>query len=152
MALSRGYITPKQTEIWDLKKRGFPEATIARRLNVTRQTVHKAVDVANARIPQALIEAARLNRMEVKSVDPSKGILTGYSREFETSAIVTFSARNGIQVWYQHEGDCKRCERLEACRETLLTEMEERNIKLDKCADLVPSKLAEHLFRRIMEE
>jgi len=152
MSLSAGYITPKQTRIWDLKKKGFPEATIARKLNVTRQTVHKAVDIAHTKIPQALIEVARLNKMEVKSVDPAKGILLGYSQEFRTPAIVTFSARNGIQVWYRHEGDCERCERLETCKKTLLTEMEDRNLKPDKDSDLIPSKMAERFFKKIMEE
>lgn len=152
MALSAGYITPKQTQIWDLKKKGLQEAAIARKLKVTRQTVHKAIDVANAKIPQALMEVAKINRLEIKALDAARGILSGYSPEFGTPAIITFSARNGIQVWYKHEGDCIHCDRLETCRKTLLTEMQDRNIRLDKELNLTPSKLAEQLLRRITEE
>lgn len=153
MTLSVGYITQKQTQIWNLRKKGLPEATIARKLNVTRQTVHKAIDVANGKIEQALIEAAKLSRTEVKNVDSVKGILTGYSLEFGTQVIVTFSANNGIQVWYKHEGNCRNCDNLGKCWNTLLVEIEDRNIQLHgDFESFPPSKLAELLFKKIMDE
>jgi hypothetical protein len=117
---------------------------------VTRQTVHKAVNTANDRISQALSETAGLNRISVKTIDPVRGILLGYSQEFRTSTIVTFSARNGVQLWYKHEGDCGNCDRVPACRKTLLTEMEDRDIKPFPDSDrLQPSRLAEKLFEEI---
>ena len=63
MALSAGYLTSKQMKIWDLKRRGFLEAGIARELSVSRQTVHKAADVADRKVSQALMEMAKLNKL-----------------------------------------------------------------------------------------
>lgn len=147
MALSTGYLTSKQTQIWNLKSKGLLETNIARRLNVTRQTVHKALSVANNKVSQALQETARLNKIMVKTVDPAYGILTGYSPDFKTDALITFSARNGVQVWYRHEGDCRNCDQLQTCRTTLLAEAEDRRIQLPENPDsMLPSKLAEILF------
>ncbi len=153
VALSDGYLTPKQLKIWDQKRRGSLEARIARELEVSRQTVHKAADVANSKVSQALMETARLNKLKVKAVDPAIGILSGFSSEFKTPAIITFSARNGVQVWYKHEGDCANCDHLENCRKTLLAEMEERNIQPPENLELIsPSKIAELLFHKITGE
>lgn len=153
MALSTAYLTSKQTKIWNLKGKGLLEANIARRLNVSRQTVHKALNIANAKISQALQETARLNKIRVKTLDPNNGILVGYSQEFKTLVMITFSARNGVQIWYKHEGDCKNCDQLQACRTTLLIEAEERDIQLPKNHDsMLPSKLADVLFSKVMGE
>jgi len=153
MSLSTGYLTSKQKQIWDLKGKGLLEANIARRLNVSRQTIHKALNVANTKVSQALQETARLNKIRVKTVDPANGILVGYSPDFKTTAMITFSARNGVQIWYRHEGDCKNCEQLSACRKSLLAEAEERDIKLsENQSSMLPSQLAEILFSKIAGE
>lgn len=153
MALSRGYITSKQTWIWDLKKKGLPEAAIARKLEVTRQTVHKAITVANSKIAEALMETAKLSKIKVESINSATGILIGYSSALETQVVVTFSASNGVRIWYRHEGDCRNCDQLEECQNVLLVEMEDRNIRLQEdVQSLSPCKLAELLFQRIMEK
>jgi transcriptional regulator len=150
MSLTTGYLTLKQKQIWNLKNKGLLEVDIARKLRVTRQTIHKVLDVANSKITQALEETARLNKIKIKTSDPSKGILMGFSSEFKTEAIITFSAKNGVQIWYKHEGDCANCEQHQACREMLLAEMEERNIQSpENLNSLSPSKLAEILFLKI---
>jgi transcriptional regulator len=153
MALSAGYLTSKQLRIWDMKRRGFLEAGIARELDISRQTVHKAADVADSKVSQALMETARLNKIKVRVVNPAIGILSGFSSEFKTLVIITFSAKNGVQVWYKHEGDCENCDYLENCRKTLLAEMEERNIQLPKSLEsMPPTKISEFLFQRLTEE
>jgi len=153
MTLSLGYLTPKQRTIWDLKSSGLQEVNIARKLSVTRQTVHKALDTANIKIGDALEETARINKIEIQTVDPTKGFLLGYSSHFKTKAFITFSAKNGVQVWYKHEGDCEKCSKLQACRETLLSEAKDRNfLILDETSKILPSKLAEALFRKIAGE
>ena len=153
MALSTGYLTPRQKRIWNLKNKGLIEASIARRLNVTRQTVHKALNVANTKVSQALLETAKINKIRVMTVDPTDGILTGYSPEFKTTAMITFSAGNGVQIWYRHKGDCENCDQLQACRTTLLAEAEDRNIQLPEDSNsMQPSKLAEILFSSIIGE
>lgn len=153
MSLSMGYLTPKQKLIWGLKSTGLPEASIARKLKVTRQTVHKALNVANLKVCASLEEAAKINKIKVEKVDPSKGILVGYSSHFKTKAFVTFSAKNGVQVWYKHEGDCEKCDQLPICRETLLAEAKDRKFLLPESASsMLPSKLAEALFSKIAGE
>jgi hypothetical protein len=139
--------------IWDLKSRGLQEAHIARKLNVTRQTVHKAIDTANVKIGEALEEVARINKIDVETFNPERGFLKGYSNHFKTPAFITFSAKNGIQVWYKHEGDCEKCSKLESCKEILLAEAKDRNfLLLDDTNKILPSKLAEALFSKITGE
>jgi len=153
MALSNGYLTSKQKCIWNLKGKGFLEANIARKLDVSRQTVHKALKIANDKVSQALHETAKLNKIRIKTIDPTNGILVGYSPEFKTTAMITFSAKNGVQIWYRHEGDCKNCDQLQACRATLLAEAEERDIQLsENQRSMPPSQLAETLFSKLIGE
>ena len=150
MTLSLGYLTPKQRTIWDLKSTGLQEANIARKLNVTRQTVHKSLDIANLKIGEALEETAKINKIDIQTVDPLKGFLLGYSSHFKTKAFITFSAKNGVQVWYKHEGDCAKCDKIDACREALLAEAKDRNfLLLDDTSKILPSKLADALFAKI---
>ena len=153
MTLSLGYLTSKQKMMWDLKSNGLQEANIARKLNVTRQTVHKALDIANLKIGEALTEVAKINKIEVETLDANRGFLKGYSNHFKTQAFVTFSAKNGIQLWYKHEGDCEKCQKLQTCRETLLSEAKDRNfLIIDDMNKILPSKLAEALFAKIAGE
>lgn len=153
MTLSLGYLTSKQKMMWDLKSNGLQEANIARKLKVTRQTVHKALDIANLKIGEALTEVAKINKIEVETLDANRGFLKGYSNHFKTQAFVTFSAKNGIQLWYKHEGDCEKCQKLQTCRETLLSEAKDRNfLILDDTSKILPSKLAEALFAKITGE
>jgi hypothetical protein len=153
MSLSLGYLTQKQRHMWDLKSSGIPEATIARKLSITRQTVHEALNNANLKVAQALEETAKINKIEVETLDPNRGFLKGYSNHFKTQAFITFSAKNGIQLWYKHEGDCEKCKKLETCRATLLAEAKDRNfLLLDDTSKILPSKLAEALFAKITGE
>ena len=153
MTLSLGYLTPKQKTIWDLKYKGLQEVNIARKLGITRQTVNKAVTTANSKIQDALTETAKINKIEIQTVDPTKGFLLGYSSHFKTKAFITFSAKNGVQVWYKHDGDCEKCSKLQTCRETLLIEAKDRNfLLLDDTRNILPSKLAEALFAKIIGE
>jgi hypothetical protein len=123
--------------MWDLKRSEIPEVTIARKLNMTRQTVHqaldnanlkvaKALDIATLKIGEALEEVARINKIGTQKINPDHGFLQGYSNHFKTQAFVTFSAKNGVQLWYKHEGDYQKCSKLQTCRETLLTEAKDR--------------------------
>ena len=152
MTLSTGYLTAKQRLIWGLKHSGVREANIARQLDVTRQTVHKIIDIANARVEDSLKEAAELNKIEILTLDFQKGFLSGYSSHFKTEAFVTFTAKNGIQIWYKQDGNCAKCRHLKACREKLITEAAERNFLLtEDINEIIPSKLADALFSRLLQ-
>jgi len=116
MNLHMGYLTPKQSLIWTLKRNGLTESSIARKLFVTRQTVHYALNAANQKIGESLQETANINKIEIETVDLAKGFLIGYSAHFKSQAFITFSAKNGIQIWYKHEGNCEKCKRLKKCK------------------------------------
>jgi hypothetical protein len=150
--LSMGYLTPAQKQIWELKTTGIAEASVARKLKVTRQTVHKALDIANAKISQSLEETAKINKIKIESISPATGVLVGYSTHFRTKALITFSVKNGVQLWYKHEGDCKNCEQLDVCKTTLIAEAKDRNIDLPEGNAIYPSELAETLFTKITGE
>ena len=153
LSLSMGYLTSKQRLIWKLKSEGFTEASIGRKLNIKRQTVHKALNVANQKILQSLEETAKINKIEIQTVSPTQGYLTGYSPHFDTNAFVTYSPKNGVQIWYKHEGDCKKCSKAQTCRETLLAEARERKLDFEgDMSQMPPSKLAEALFSKITGE
>jgi hypothetical protein len=153
MSLSLGYLTQKQRQMWDLKSNGVPEATIARKLNITRQTVHQTLDIANLKIDEALQEVAKINKIDIETLNADRGFLKGYSSHFKTQAFITFSAKNGVQVWYKHEGDCEKCNKLQTCREALLAEAKDRNfLLLEDTNKILPSKLAEALFAKITGE
>src|SRR5208283_2220630 len=77
MSLSKGYLTPTQKRIWDLKSTGLPEASVARKLSVTRQTVHKALDIANSKVAQSLTETAKINKIKIQTVNQATGVLVG---------------------------------------------------------------------------
>jgi transcriptional regulator len=152
MTLSMGYLTPTQKKIWDLKSTGIAEACVARKLHVTRQTVHKALDIANSKINQSLEEIAKINKIKVQTINSATGVLIGYSNHFKTKALITFSVKNGVQLWYKHEGDCKNCEQMNLCKTTLVAEAQDRNIQLPEFDSMSPSELADILFTKITGE
>jgi hypothetical protein len=131
----------------------MPEASIARKFKITRQTVHQTIGTANIKIAEALEETAKINKIETQKLFPEKGFLMGYSAHFKTQVFITFSAKNGIQVWYKHEGDCEKCQKLQTCQEMILAEAKDRNfLLLDDTSKISPSKLAEALFSKIAGE
>ena len=153
MTLRFGYLTPKQRKYWGLRRSGLTQADISRKMEVTRQTVNKTFIAIDSRVSKALLEAAQINRIETTRLDQEKGYLLGRSPSLGLDVLITFSERNGIQVWYKGESGCSDCTGRESCMRTLLIEAEDRNIQLpEKADDMEPSKLAEILFKRIVEE
>jgi hypothetical protein len=122
-------------------------------MDVTRQTVNKTFNAIDSRVSRALLEAAQVNRVEVSRVDTKKGFLLGHSPRLGMDVLVTFSERNGIQIWYRGEGGCSECSWRNSCKRKLVMEAEDRGIPLpEKSEDMEPSTLAELLFNKIMEE
>jgi len=119
---------------------------------VTPQTVNKAFNAIDAKISKALSEAANVNRLEIRRMNTKQGYLLGYSFALNREALVTFSSRNGVQVWYRGEGGCESCGWQRSCKEVLLGEAEERRIKLPEGSrEMEPSQLADYLFEKILE-
>lgn len=149
--LPQAYLTDRQLEIWSHRLRGLSKAEIGRRLGITRQAVYDAEGVMLGKIEAALRDAAEANMMEVRYVDPAKGVLLGFSPAMRNRVIVTFSASNGVQTWHYDHPDCQQCKLVERCRRRLLAEAEEREVQLSfKEGDLPPSKLAHAIFSNII--
>jgi hypothetical protein len=122
-------------------------------MEVTRQTVNKTFNAIDSSVSRALLEAAQINRVQTSRLDTERGFLLGRSPSLGMDVLVTFSDRNGILVWYRGEGGCAECSWRSSCRQKLLMEAEDRGIQLPEDAeDREPSKLAEILFKKIMEE
>jgi len=153
MGFRFGYLTPKQKRFWRLRFDGLTQAEISREMDISRQTVNKTLNVIDSKVAKALLEAAQLNRVTISRVDMEKGFLLGRSPTLGMATLITFSDENGIQIWYKGEGDCPECEWLDSCKEKLLTEAKVRDILLPRNPEeMQPSKLADLLFKKIMEE
>ncbi|KKG09907.1 hypothetical protein [Methanosarcina mazei] len=139
----------KQFEFWVLRRNGLPNINIAKQFGISRQAISRALLSMDKRIEETLLEMARANRIEVEKLDPKKGILFGRSIPFKTSAIIFVSTKHGIQVWYEHEGECGACERYRECIELLWDFAEEMQLKLQSSED--PTKIADELFGKLRE-
>jgi DNA-binding CsgD family transcriptional regulator len=145
------YLTPRQRHLWGLKLNGLTESEISRREEISRQSVHIILDVAQEKVSQALREAAEINRIEVKHVDFSKGILAGKSLEFGHKVVVTYSPSNGIRIWYAHEDDCEECKLDRSWVKVILEEAQERHIELSEAElRLPPHRLAKLVFSKML--
>ena len=151
--LPRAYLTDRQLEIWRLLLRHSSKAEIGRRLGVTRQAIHDTEGIITPKVDGALQHAADANMLDVLSVNSSKGVLLGYSPSTKERVIVTFSATNGVQTWHYQQPDCGVCEWVDRCRDRLIQEAAERDVRIpEDMTGLPPSKLAHHIFSQIIPE
>ena len=150
--LHSAYLTARQLHTWDMMRNGLSQSEIARRLNVSRQAVNQLAQVIPDKVAAALQDASSLNRVEARLVDSTRGILVGWSREFQTEAVVTLNPKVGLRIWYQHNlGRCKICPDGKKCRSVLFEEAEGLGVSLTRQEkDLDPSKLSGLIFKRAL--
>jgi hypothetical protein len=137
----------KQFAFWKMRRSGIPNITIANLLGISRQAVSKALLAMDGKIESALRDMAQSNQIAIERINPVRGILIGHSVPIRTSAIIFISEKHGIQVWYEHEGDCSTCQRYTECIELIWDYATELGISLKKTAD--PTKMAEELFTKV---
>ena len=140
-------LNDKQFEFWKLKRSGILSINIARLFDISKQAVSRALINMDERIEKTLLEMAHSNQIEVERVNSERGILFGHSVPFNASAIIFVSAKHGMQVWYEHEGNCGACNRYTQCIELLWDFADEMKIKLEKTDE--PTKLADELFEKL---
>ena len=140
-------INEKQFTFWKLRRDGLPNINIARSFNISRQAVSRALISMDKRVEDTLLEMAQSNQIEMVGMNAERGILFGHSIPFNANAIIFVSAKHGVQVWYEHEGDCGACSRYTQCIELLWDFADEMKIKLKRTDD--PTKLAEELFGKL---
>jgi DNA-binding CsgD family transcriptional regulator len=137
----------KQFEFWKMRRNGTPNITIANMLGISRQAVSKALLAMDDKIESTLREMAEANQIAIEKINTEQGILIGRSLPFRTAAIIFVSETHGIQVWYEHEGDCGTCQRYTDCIELIWDYATELGIRITKTAD--PTNMAEELFIKV---
>lgn len=152
MSFFNAYLTPKQMKLWRLRFDGHNQSEISKIKGVTRQTINKTFSVIDSKVTKALLEGAQFNKIEIKRLDRERGFLIGRSQRFGLDAFITFSDVNGLHIWYKGEGNCSECEIVDSCREKLIKEANVRGIKIPENSGEVPSRIADVLFTKIMEE
>ena len=129
---------------WKLRRDRVPNITIATSLGISRQAVSKALLAIDGKIETALRTMAKANRISIVKINPQLGILIGRSIPMDTGAVIFISEKHGVQVWYEHDGDCGTCGEFTECIELLWGYADELKIPLSQTAD--PTKMAEELF------
>jgi transcriptional regulator len=134
---------------WKLRRDHASNITIATNLGISRQAVSKALLVIDGKIEAALRTMAKANKISIVKINPQLGILLGHSVPMDTDAVIFISGKQGVQVWYDHDGDCETCEEFTECIELLWGYADELKIPLFQTAD--PTKMAEELFAKVKE-
>lgn len=142
-------VNDRQFAFWRLRRSGLPNIQIADRFRISRQAVSKALIAMDRRVEETLLAMAQANQIEVECLNAEIGVLFGRSVPFDAGAIVFVSADHGVQVWYEHEGDCGACSRYARCIELLWSYADELGIALEKTDD--PTRLADELFAKLRE-
>jgi hypothetical protein len=138
----------KQFGFWKMRRNGSSNITIAHQLGISRQAVSRALLVMDEKIESTLREMAQANQIAIEKINAERGVLIGRSIPFNAAAIIFVSEKHGMQVWYEHDGDCGACQRYIECIELLWDYAAELGIKIEKTAD--PTKMAEELFKKVM--
>jgi hypothetical protein len=144
------YPTDKQLEIWKLKRTKLSGKEIATQKDVTPGFVSKTLTEANQRIKGLLENAAHMNKITLELLNEELGFARGQSHMLNIRCYITFSPKNGVQVWYEHKGNCVSCEKYTLCREILLQEFKERNLRIEN-QSIRPTDLVELLFQQLEE-
>lgn len=143
------FINERQFEFWKLRRARIPNITIATNFGISRQAVSKALLTIDGKIETTLREMAKANKIAIMKINPQLGVLLGSSVPLGVDAIIFVSGNHGVQVWYEHDGNCRTCEEYVGCIELLWDYADELNIKLNRTAD--PTKMAEELFAKLKE-
>jgi len=143
------FVNEKQFEFWKLRRSRISNIIIATNFGISRQAVSKALLTIDGKIEATLLEMAKANRIAIEKINPKLGVLLGRSVPLGIDAIIFFSGSHGVQVWYQHEGNCGEWAEYAACIKLLWDYADELDIRLNQTAD--PTKMAEELFARVKE-
>jgi hypothetical protein len=142
-------LNDRQFEFWRLRRNGLANIRIAELFHISRQAVSKALLSMDGKVEATLLEMAYANQIEVEKLNAEKGVLFGRSIPFNAAAIVFISVKHGVQVWYEHEGDCGSCPRYTQCIELLWDFADEMGVELTKIDD--PTGMADELFEKVRE-
>ncbi len=140
-------VNEKQFGFWKMRRSGMQNISIANELGITRQGVSQALRAMDEKIESSLREMAQANRIQIEKIDVEKGVLFGRSVPFQTGAFIFVSEKHGMQVWYEHDGDCKSCDEQVKCTEFIRDFASELGIRITKTTN--PTAMAEELLEKI---
>ncbi|MHA1909684.1 MAG: hypothetical protein ACW98Y_20460 [Candidatus Thorarchaeota archaeon] len=144
------YPSDKQGRIWLKRRQGIAPSIIAEKLNVSRPYVSKSLKHAETRIGALLEHAARTNRIRLHHISPRHGLAMGYCAAHKSETTISYSPTLGVQVWYDHDGDCDSCSELGECGQLLSVLAKEWKIPLSSNAE--PTRVAKDLFSKIEKQ
>jgi hypothetical protein len=151
MSFSTAYLTPRETSVWDLRRRKNSQSEIGRLMGFSRQASHHALELIDEKVEKAFEEAASTNGLEVKRVNLVDGIMEAYSPVHRVPIFASLSRANGLRVWYMHEGECGKCQHEKGCRSFLEKEATERSIDLSyEELSQPPTQLALRVFGKYL--
>lgn len=147
-------LSQKQKAIWSLVRKGQPVAAIAERLETTRQFVNQTKLAAEAKLSTTLLDVAQANHIHVTKMNPKEGVLLGYHPGLKRRAIITYSTKHGIKVWYWYDKpeEVTDPEFLNRTRTYLLDIASERGVEVKEAKTMHPAKLAHLLFSELIPE
>jgi hypothetical protein len=137
----------KQFVFWKMRRSGTSNISIATLPGILRQAVSRALPGMDEKIESTLLWMAQANQIMTEKINAERGVLVGRSIPFNTAAIIFVSEKHGVQVLYEHDGDCGACLRYAECIELLWDYAAGLGIRIEKSAD--PTKMAEDLFMKV---
>ena len=141
------YPTEQQAQIWIDRRQGTAPSKIADKMGVTRAFVSKSLRNAEERIQDLIEHAAQINRVQLHHMSSRHGLGIGYCAAYKSETIIAYSPKMGIQVWFDHHGDCASCADFDGCVRLLSTLSKEWKIPLARNAE--PTRVAQDLFTAI---
>ena len=142
------YPTKQQGKIWLQRRQDVSPSIIAKQMRVSRPYVSKAQKVAEQRISKLMKNAAMINRISIKHSSSKYGFAVGYCPGYQSTSYITYSPTFGVQVWFDHEGDCGSCPENSICEKTIRGLAEEWSLEIPN--SIKTSRAASLLFNGIM--
>jgi hypothetical protein len=147
-------LSESQKLIWSLLSKGLSVTNIALKLKTTRQYVNQTRLTAEAKLANTLMEVAQVNDLQITKLYPKQAILLGYHPALKRKAIITYTTKHGLKVWYWHDTPEEVTDTvfLNQTRQYLTDIAKERGIIIENAANIHPAKLAHMIFTQLIPE
>jgi len=97
----RGPKAEAQFRYWHMHRQGLSQADIARRLDISRQAVSKAVKLQEREVLYRLLETARSSRVLVEWTDGARGVLVGLIPDLGSMAcLMVVDVAGEVRMFY----------------------------------------------------
>lgn len=140
-------VNDRQFVFWNLRRNDLSNTAIADHFTISRQAVSRALITMDRKVGDILHDMAKANGIEVLRLDPVLGVLIGRSVPLGVDAVIFVSKKHGVQVWYEHEGDCTDCPRHDECMTLLRDFAREMNMTFTENGN--PTEMADEIFRKV---